>query len=97
MLRRSALTLALTTFLLTGCFHQVVNTGVAPAAGNATITKTASLYFFGLVGAEVDTVADCPTGAAVIETQQTFVNGLLAVVTLGIYTPQTVTITCAAG
>ncbi len=97
MLRRSALTLALTTFLLTGCFHQVVNTGVAPAAGNATITKTASLYFFGLVGAEVDTVADCPTGAAVIETQQTFVNGLLALVTLGIYTPQTVTITCAAG
>ena len=97
MLRRSALTLALTTFLLTGCFHQVVNTGVAPAAGNATITKTASLYFFGLVGAEVDTVADCPTGAAVIETQQTFVNGLLAVVTLGIYTPQTVQITCGAG
>lgn len=97
MLRRSALTLALTTLLLTGCFHQVVNTGVAPAAGNATITKTVSLYFFGLVGAEVDTVADCPTGAAVIETQQTFVNGLLGVVTLGIYTPQTVTITCAAG
>lgn len=94
---RSALMLALTTFLLTGCFHQVVNTGVTPAPGQATITKTAPLYFFGLVGAEVDTVADCPTGAAVIETEQTFVNGLLGVVTLGIYTPQTVTITCAAG
>ena len=94
---RSRLMLALATFLLTGCFHQVVNTGATPAPGNATITKTVSLYFFGLVGAEVDTVADCPTGAAVIETQQTFVNGLLGVVTLGIYTPQTVTITCAAG
>ena len=95
---RSALMLALTTCLLltTGCYHQVVNTGATPAPGNATITKTVSLYFFGLVGAEVDTVADCPTGAAVIETQQTFMNGLLGVVTLGIYTPQTVTITCAA-
>ena len=95
---RSALMLALTTcLLLPGCYHQVVNTGATPAPGNAAITKTVSLYFFGLVGAEIDTVADCPTGAAVIETQQTFVNGLLGVVTLGIYTPQTVTITCAAG
>ena len=39
MLRRSALTLALTTLLLTGCFHQVVNTGATPAPGNAAITN----------------------------------------------------------
>ncbi len=98
MRRRCALAIALTTLLVTtGCYHQVVPTGASPAPGNAAVTKTASLYFYGLVGAEVDTTADCPRGAAVIETQQTFVNGLLALVTLGIYTPQTVTITCAAG
>ena len=34
---------------------------------------------------------------AIIETQQTFLNGLVGAVTLGIYTPQTVTITCAGG
>lgn len=97
MRRRNGLTLALTVLLMTGCYHQVVQTGATPAPGNAVVQQTVALYFFGLVGAEVDTTGDCPTGVAIIETQQTFLNGLLGVVTLGIYTPQTVTITCAGG
>ena len=32
-----------------------------------------------------------------VETQQTFLNGLVGALTLGIYTPQSATITCAAG
>lgn len=97
MWRQSGLALALTAFLVTGCYHQVVHTGATPATGNAVVKKTAAIYFFGLVGAEVNTTADCPSGVAVIETQQTFINGLVGVLTLGIYTPRTVTITCAAG
>ena len=97
MRQRHGFMLALTTLLITGCYHQVVHTGATPAPGNAVIQKTAALFFFGLKGAEVNTVADCPTGVAVIETQQTFLNGLVGVFTLGIYTPRSVTITCAAG
>ena len=60
MRQRIGFMLALTTFLSTGCYHQVVHTGATPAPGNAVIQKTAALFFFGLKGAEVDTVADCP-------------------------------------
>ena len=97
MPRRSGLTLALCAFLMTGCYHQVVQTGATPAPGNAVVQKTAGVMWWGLAGAEVDTTAECPSGVATIETQQTFVNGLVGLITLGIYTPQTVTITCAAG
>lgn len=92
--KRAALLLAL---LLTGCYHQVVRTG-APA-GNVVIERPwTATYLLGLVPATaISTAAQCPAGVAVVETQQTFVNGLVGVVTLGIYTPQTVRITCAAG
>ena len=95
MWRQSGLALALTAFLVTGCYHQVVHTGATPA--NAVVKKTAGIFFFGLTHAEIDATADCPSGVAIIETQQTFLNGLVGVLTLGIYTPRTVTITCAAG
>lgn len=83
--------------ILTGCYHQVVRTG-APA-GNVVVERPwTATYLFGLVPATtINTAAQCPTGVAVVETQQTFVNGLVGVLTLGIYTPQTVRITCAAG
>ena len=97
MQRRFKLMLVLTAFLFAGCYHQVVQTGAPPAPGNATVTKRVNLFIFGLVGAEVDATADCPSGVAVIETQQTFLNGLVLVLTLGIYTPRTVTLTCASG
>jgi hypothetical protein len=35
-------------------------------------------------------------GVAMVETEQSFVNGLAALVTIGIYTPQHVRITCAS-
>ena len=53
---------------------------------------------FGLVAAEeINATADCPSGVAIIETEQSFLNGLVGLLTIGIYTPQTVTITCAGG
>lgn len=83
--------------ILTGCFHQVVQTG-APA-GNVVLERPwTATYLLGLVPATaINTAAECPAGVAIVETQQSFVNGLVGVLTLGIYTPQTVRITCAAG
>ena len=46
---------------------------------------------------EISTVAQCPSGVATIETQQSFLNGLVGALTLGIYAPQEVRVTCASG
>lgn len=92
-----ALPLIFALSLTTACYHQVVQTGATPGARVVEHPWTAT-YLFGLVpAAEISTVAECPSGVAVIETQQTFLNGLVGALTLGIYTPQTVRITCAAG
>jgi Bor protein len=54
-------------------------------------------WLWGLVANDqVDIRRECPMGAAVVETEQSFANGLVSAVTLGIYTPQHVRITCAS-
>jgi len=80
-----------------GCFHQIVTTGRTP--GTTVIEKPWTVTFiFGLVAAEeINTAAQCPNGVATVETQQSFLNGLVGGLTLGIYTPQDVRITCASG
>jgi hypothetical protein len=40
---------------------------------------------------------DCPSGIATVETKLTFMNGLVGALTLGIFTPRDVTVTCASG
>jgi hypothetical protein len=81
----------------TACYHAVVETG--RPAGSTVIQKPwTSTWIFGLVEAKpIETASQCPGGVARVETQQSFANGLVGLVTLGIYTPQTVTITCATG
>lgn len=88
--------IALVCFL-SACFHQVVQTGRAP--GTTVIERPwTATWLWGLVPAdEISTAAQCPTGVATVETQQSFANGLVGILTLGIYTPQEVKITCAAG
>src|SRR5690349_3557421 len=83
--------------LLSACFHQIVQTGRTP--GTTVIEKPwTATWIFGLVAAnEISTAAQCPNGVATVETQQSFLNGLVGGLTLGIYTPQDVKITCASG
>lgn len=96
-MRRNAAVLGLTTLLLSGCFHQVVHTG-APPGPRVVERGWVNTWIFGLVAADViDTTADCPGGVATIETKQSFMNGFVGLLTLGIYTPQAVTITCSGG
>ena len=78
-----------------GCYHAVVETGRQPAP--TVVEKPwVNTFVFGLVPAPViDVSAQCPGGIAKVETQQTFLNGLVGALTLGIYTPQSATITCA--
>jgi hypothetical protein len=45
----------------------------------------------------VDSADDCPSGVAQVETQHSFLNGLAAAITFGIYTPLQINVTCASG
>jgi hypothetical protein len=53
---------------------------------------------WGLVAAQpIDMRSECRSGVATIETQQSFANGLVGALTFGIWAPQSVKVTCAAG
>ncbi|HXX29539.1 MAG TPA: Bor family protein [Myxococcaceae bacterium] len=81
---------------LAGCYHAVIETGKPP--GNVTIDEDwASGFFWGLVPPpKVDSAAKCPGGVSKVETQHSFLNGLIGAITLGIYTPIQINVTCAA-
>ena len=95
MHKRRWLSLALCVGLSTGCFHQVIHTGRTP--GTAVVEHWfVSTWLWGLVPAkEIDVRRECPAGIATIMTETSFVNGLISFLTVGIYTPQHVRVTCA--
>ena len=83
-------------FLLVGCYHATVDTGLAPA-----LTPKKSMWkhgwIYGLVPPEVvEAQSMCANGVAKVETIQTFANGLVSALTWGIYAPMTIMVTCAA-
>ena len=87
----------LTPFLLVvACYHATVETGLTPSA--EVIDKSfASSWIYGLVPpSTVSTASQCHSGVARVETQLSFVNGLVGLLTLGIYTPMAIKVTCAA-
>lgn len=79
-----------------GCYHAKVTTGKTPST--VVIDETfASGWIYGLVPPEtVQTASECPNGVAIVETELSFVNQLVAFLTLGIYTPMHIKVTCAA-
>ncbi len=82
--------------VLAGCYHATIETGLPPSA--QTHEKSfASGWIYGLVPpSTVETASRCANGAARVETKLSFVNGLVSILTLGIYTPMSIKVTCAA-
>lgn len=95
MPRNATLSLLAAVVVLAGCYHTNIDTGLPP--GTQTIEQPwASSFVYGLVPPPVvETASRCPNGVAKAETQISFLNGLVGVLTLGIYTPMTITVTCA--
>lgn len=93
---RYAIALIIASLTFTACFHATVRTGATP--GDAEINQPwATSLVYGLVPPpDVKTAEDCPNGIAVVETQRTFLNSLVGILTLGIYTPMAIKVTCAA-
>ena len=80
---------------LVGCYHATIDTGAKPST--VVIQKHwASGWVFGLVPpSAVSTMAQCPAGVAKVETQLSFANQLVSFLTLSIYTPMDIVVTCA--
>lgn len=82
--------------LLTGCYT-ISYKGDRAGAG-AEKSEWNNYFLWGLVGeANVDLQQVCPGGVSSWKSQQTFVQGLIGIVTLGIYIPRSVIAQCAGG
>lgn len=83
--------------LCSGCYRVTVTTGAPPAA--KTVDKPWQHSFvYGLVPpAELNTKEQCPQGIAVVQTERSFLNGLVGSLTYSIFTPMHAKVTCASG
>jgi hypothetical protein len=85
-------------FTVTGCFHihYITNEPVAPSPADESWHHN---FIYGLVEGSppVPVSQICPDGYAKVESETSFVNGLVRVLTFSIYTPETVTVSCKAG
>jgi hypothetical protein len=80
---------------LNACYHATIETGLTPST-QVLEQSFASSWIYGLVPPKtVETASRCPDGVAKVETQHTFVNQLVGFLTLGIYTPMNIRVTCA--
>jgi len=88
-------TLVLGGFLvLTACYHTITTTSLNP--GPQHTEAWAPAFIYALVPAKVDAQAICkgkPIQA--VESQASFLNMLVGWITFGIFTPMTITVTCA--
>lgn len=82
--------------LSAGCYKAVIDTG-RPASTTIIQNEWANSFIYGLVPpAVVNTASQCPNGVSKVETQHSFLNGIAYIVTFGIYSPITITVTCAS-
>ena len=95
-MRRNALALC-TLLLSSACYHATVVTGATPSAV-VYENQWAHSFIAGLIPpSEVETASKCPSGVAKVETQHSFLNLVAQALTASLYSPMTITVTCAAG
>ena len=89
-------TLILGALLLTGCYHVTVISGTSPSP--TVVDKPwQNSFVYGLVPPpELNVKEQCPNGVQKVETELSFVNGLVGALTWSLYTPIHARITCSA-
>lgn len=95
MTSRTVVAFGIAAVLVSGCYHATIETGLQP--GSQTIHKPwAASWIYGLVPpSTVSAASECPSGVARVETQHSFLNQLVGFLTLGIFTPIEIKVTCA--
>lgn len=84
--------------VLLGCATVTIrNQGERKISSPPTYKKTQHFFLWGLVGERsIDVSEVCgDQGTEQMQTQMTFVNGLLRLITLGIYAPRTAKVWCS--
>lgn len=90
-----ALCLIVCVMVMAGCYAATIETG-RPAGTKVVEKKWASSWIYGLVPpSTITTTAACPNGVAKVQTQLSFLNQLVGILTWGIYTPMQIVVTCA--
>ena len=81
-----------------GCYEHTYTVGQGAPVGPVVYSEWHSSWLGGLIG-ERNIVVDrvCPSGNATIHDEMSFLNGLVATLTAGIYTPTEVKIRCDTG
>lgn len=97
-MRKTLLMPVAVVLLFTGCYHATVHTA---APDTPTMPNPKAQWKHGWIEglvppSPVNGTEECPNGVARVETELSFVNGLVRVLTLGIYTPMTVKVICIA-
>jgi len=97
MHRLAIVFLVLGALTISGCYHATLVTDNDP--GTQTIEKRwATSFINGLVPPEtIDATQQCNNGVARVETRLSFLNQIVTGLTLGIYSPMSITVTCASG
>lgn len=94
--RRLGIAVAIASLLATACHSMRFEVGNGPEVNVVHDRKT--YWLGGLVNTQrVDVSQFCPAGAVAIREETTFVDGLLGLVTLSIYTPRSSYYHCAEG
>lgn len=84
------------TFFLTGCYHARITTGLE-ASDEVYEQKWAAGFIAGLVPPDlVRAEQHCTNGVAVVETRLSFMNQFVTFLSMGIYSPMEIRVTCAA-
>lgn len=93
-----AATAALVCLSLSGCYKATFIRDAEAVRGEEHDQWT-TFFLYGLIGTEeVDVKEFCPNGdVAVVRTGGNFGTGFVSAITLGIYTPRKVYVTCAKG
>lgn len=79
-----------------GCYHSIITTDLPPST-EVYREPFKAAFIAGLVPAQLDASRYCQGRRwARVETQQSFLNWVVAVVTAGIFTPLDIRVTCAA-
>jgi len=92
--RYAIMFMLLAVVLCLGCYHATIVTGAKE--GTVIDKPWANSFIYGLVPpAVMDVASQCPGGVAKVETEHSFLNEVVGILTFGIYTPIHIKVTCA--
>ena len=81
-----------------GCYEHTYTIGTGAQTGPLVYDHWQNHWLGGLIGEEIVDISEiCPSGNATIHDEQTFLNGLVSALTVGIYTPTEVKSRCRGG